>query len=289
MAVSEAVKRCIPDGVKKKIVFKMNKFRWQKRQFPKLKTALWDDSVGYFFRQFGIGTKFREIKQFENKYEGKRCFIIATGPSLTLEDVELLKDEYTFAVNSMVNVMDKMSYIPTFYAIQDGFAYEKLRDKIKSAKFNYAFFGDWKMKKEYLNDQNWIQFPLSVWEYFMAYPEASFEDKVSFSGNAFKRVCNGFSITYSALQLAVYMGFKEIYLLGSDCNYEKGVKNFAEYRDEKHMNACVNNGERMIRAFEVAQNWAKKHDVRIYNATRGGMLEVFERVKLEDVVGRQNV
>ena len=140
------------------------------------------------------------------------------------------------------------------------------------------------MKKEYFSDKEWIQYPLTAWDYFNAYPEASFEDKVSFSDDAFKRVFDGFSITYSALQLAVYMGFKEIYLLGSDCNYEKGVKNFAEYRDEKHMNACVSNGERMIRAFEVAAKWAEAHDVKIYNATRGGMLEAFERVTLEDVL-----
>lgn len=201
-----------------------------------------------------------------------------------MEDVEMLKNEYTFAVNSMVNVMEKMSYIPTFYAIQDGFAYERLRDKIKATTLNYAFIADWKMKKEYFSDKEWIQYPLTAWDYFNAYPEASFEDKVSFSDDAFKRVFDGFSITYSALQLAVYMGFKEIYLLGSDCNYEKGVKNFAEYRDEKHMNACVSNGERMIRAFEVAAKWAEAHDVKIYNATRGGMLEAFERVTLEDVL-----
>jgi hypothetical protein len=284
MAVPAAIKKCIPDGIKNSLIYHVNKYRWQKKQFPKLKTALWDDSVGYFFRQFGIGSKFKELKKFRNKYQGKRCFIIATGPSLTMEDVEMLKNEYTFAVNSMVNVMEKMSYIPTFYAIQDGFAYERLRDKIKATTLNYAFIADWKMKKEYFSDKEWIQYPLTAWDYFNAYPEASFEDKVSFSDDAFKRVYDGFSITYSALQLAVYMGFKEIYLLGSDCNYEKGVKNFAEYRDEKHMNACVSNGERMIRAFEVAAKWAEAHDVKIYNATRGGMLEAFERVTLEDVL-----
>ena len=284
MAVPAAINKCIPYVKKNSLIYHFNKYRWQKKQFPKLKTALWDDSVGYFFRQFGIGSKFKELKKFRNKYQGKRCFIIATGPSLTMEDVEMLKNEYTFAVNSMVNVMEKMSYIPTFYAIQDGFAYERLRDKIKATTLNYAFIADWKMKKEYFSDKEWIQYPLTAWDYFNAYPEASFEDKVSFSDDAFKRVFDGFSITYSALQLAVYMGFKEIYLLGSDCNYEKGVKNFAEYRDEKHMNACVSNGERMIRAFEVAAKWAEAHDVKIYNATRGGMLEAFERVTLEDVL-----
>jgi hypothetical protein len=80
------------------------------------------------------------------------------------------------------------------------------------------------------------------------------------------------------------MGFKEIYLLGNDCNYANGIKNFAEYRDEKERISISDHGVNMIRAYEVAKTWAGKHDVKIYNATRGGMLEVFERVRLEDVL-----
>ena len=37
--------------------------------------------------------QFSRLKEFENKYNGERCFIIATGPSLTIDDLEKLKDE----------------------------------------------------------------------------------------------------------------------------------------------------------------------------------------------------
>ena len=39
--------------------------------------------------------EFRFIDEIKNKYKGQRCFIIATGPSLTVEDVERLNDERT--------------------------------------------------------------------------------------------------------------------------------------------------------------------------------------------------
>ena len=32
---------------------------------------------------------------------------------------------------------------------------------------------------------------------------------------------SGFSITYSLIEIAVYMGFREIYLIGADCNFTK--------------------------------------------------------------------
>ena len=287
MKVISGIKKLVPKRIKKTLIFEWNKYNWQKRQYAKLKASLKDDSIGYVLRKIGMDKKFIELKKLKNKFIGERCFIIATGPSLRIEDVELLKNEYTFGVNSIVNVLDQMSYIPTFYVIQDGIVYERLRDKIKKANFRYSFIGDWKMKPEYFDDKKWIRFPLSVKNYFYTYPEGDYADKVKFSDNAYLRVCDGFSVTYSALQLAVYMGFKEIYLLGTDCNYQKGVKNFADYRTEKQVQSGSSNGEKMIKAYEVAKKWAENSDVKIYNATRGGMLEVFERVNLEDVMAQK--
>ena len=40
----------------------------------------------------------------------------------------------------------------------------------------------------------------------------------------------------------------------------------------------------MIECFKVAKQYADKHAVNIYNATRGGMLEVFPRVDFNQVI-----
>ncbi len=37
-------------------------------------------------------------------------------------------------------------------------------------------------------------------------------------------------------------------------------------------------------AYEYAEKYSREHGFRIYNATRGGYLEVFERVNLNDVL-----
>ena len=36
--------------------------------------------------------------------------------------------------------------------------------------------------------------------------------------------------------------------------------------------------------YRVVKKYADEHDVKIYNATRGGALEVYDRVVLEDVL-----
>ena len=40
----------------------------------------------------------------------------------------------------------------------------------------------------------------------------------------------------------------------------------------------------VFEAYKVMKNALEKENVRVYNATRGGKLEVFDRVKFEDVV-----
>lgn len=269
--------------VKNAINYVRNRLSWHAKMWKKMKPAICDDVFGYLPRCLGCSSRYKELKALKSKFEGERCFVISTGPSLTLSDVEALKNEYTFGVNGVVNLLDQMSYVPNFYAIDDGLVYERIRDKIKNATFEYAFIGNWKMKKEFYEDKHWIRFPLYVLNYFFHYPECNYRCK-KFSNNAYKRVYDGFTITYSVLQLAVYMGFKEIYLIGSDCNYEQGVKSLTDYRSEKEIAKGSGQGEKMIQAFEVAAEWAKRNHVKICNVTRGGMLEAFPRENLEDVL-----
>ena len=78
------------------------------------------------------------------------------------------------------------------------------------------------------------------------------------------------------------MGFSEIYLLGVDCNYKRGSQNNYFYQ-EKEKDNIDHDEERMIMAYQSARNYADFHGIKIYNATRGGMLEVFDRVDFDSL------
>ncbi len=54
-----------------------------------------------------------------------------------------------------------------------------------------------------------------------------------FSDDSSKVVFAANTIVYSAIQLAVYMGFSEIYLTGCDCNYTSPKKHFNHDTNEK--------------------------------------------------------
>ena len=78
------------------------------------------------------------------------------------------------------------------------------------------------------------------------------------------------------------MGFTQIYLLGVDCNYKKNIeKNY--FFDEKEKDKYNHYEDRMIIAYKVAKKYADTHGIKIINASRGGNLEVFDRIDFEKI------
>ena len=120
-----------------------------------------------------------------------------------------------------------------------------------------------------------------------------FEDRLpNFSDNM--DIYWGGTVAYTAMQMAVYMGFKEIYLIGVDHNFrvsqdsngnikvDNSVKDYFcdNYNSDKD-ELYIPNLNNSTKAYMAAKKYCDEHDVTIYNATRGGKLEVFERVDFD--------
>lgn len=101
---------------------------------------------------------------------------------------------------------------------------------------------------------------------------------------------DGYTVTYSMIQAAVALGFKEIYLLGIDFNYQMSadgkVDDNLSYSKELNTKFKVGspNMDYNLQAYMEAQRYCTNKGISIFNATRGGKLEVFDRVNLDDVV-----
>lgn len=232
-----------------------------------------------------------QLKQFKNIHRGERCFIIGTGPSLTTGDLELLKDEICFGSNRIFEIYPRTSWRPTYYMNQDFKLIEKFAEEINGLTPKAIFL------------------PVDVRERFAANPLARFfvlrhkefyPGDADFSEHLHHYLGQGFTVTYGAIQMARYMGFSEVYLLGIDHNYsisldEKGIPVRNEgVRDYFAGSGASNQGLNLPRVVEstVAYGTARKYadrrkDFRIFNATRGGRLEAFQRVALEDVLAKK--
>lgn len=251
--------------------------------FFALKMISFTDEAKGWLRKVGIGgKKYKSLKKYKNIHEGERCFIIATGPSLTTDDLSLIEHEYTFGMNSIVKKYGETSFRPTYYGIQDHIVFKSLENEIEKwyGDSENIFISD-RIQKQFRIGKKWNVFPE-----FVAYHSYNnwFKDKFKckFSDDIYRRVYDGFSITMSLIQIASYMGFKEIYLLGADCSFIKGkVNHFAEHGVVDRRIETV--AARNIAGYEAAKRYVEGQGINIYNATRGGALEVFERVDIDKI------
>ena len=231
-------------------------------------------------RIFRYGKSYKRIKEYKNIHLGERCFIIATGPSLTIEDIEKLNGEITFGLNTGVYLIEKSSWRPSYYVIQDFEVFKNIKNDLSKIDKHgiVKFVGDTATQHVPKKD---VLYSLKLYDHLAG------GQKIDFSADCFKYVSDGWTVTYSAIQLAIYMGFNEIYLLGCDSNYGEKL----------HADICVKKGvrEKPVKgsssykrysdvAYECAKKYSNSHMVQIYNCTKGGMLEVFPRKNLEHIL-----
>jgi hypothetical protein len=237
---------------------------------------------------FSISQNAVSLKKFKNKHLNMRCFIIGNGPSLNVSDLEKLKKEITFAFNRIYYIFDKTDWRPTYYCSEDDKTIFKSKEEINNLKIENKFFPvnfPWDYKIHFKNANHYI----------FKYGDRMTEPK--FSEDIVKGIYWGNTVAYTAIQLAVYMGIKEIYLLGVDHNFKKMVNDKGEiiidnkakdYFSEKYNadkeDLYIPNVEVSTRAFTAAKKYADDHNIKIYNATGGGKLEVFERVDFDKII-----
>jgi hypothetical protein len=238
---------------------------------------------------FFLGNESKKMKSFKNKFKGKRCFIIGNGPSLNLIDVEKLKDEYTFGVNSFFYKTETTGIKPTFYVVEDGHVVDDNIEEINNYDVKYKFFPS-VYKSKLKASKNTTFFNMNRGFYEKYSPNC---DLPRFSTNCSERVYCGQSVTIINLQLAFYMGFTEVYLIGMDFSYH--IPDSAEINGESITSTEDDCNHFDPRYFGKGKKWhdPKLENVlvsyklsklvyehfgrKIVNATVGGKLDVFDR------------
>ena len=231
---------------------------------------------------------YKPVEKYKNSANKDRCFVIATGPSLTTQDIEKLSEEVTFGVNSIFTLYDKTDFRPTYYVSGDYKLWDEwLEQGKKFSLFDLArdgIFLSHPIKKIFnryqLNDEHVTYVPVCWLDHYANGIKSRW---MAFCKNILFGIVDNFTVTNMAINIAVYMGYKKIYLLGCDCNY-LGVKAHVgddEIMEEKKAVAGV---AAMKRGYEYVNKKIKKIGVRVYNVTRGGDLEVFERKNFDDIL-----
>ena len=243
--------------------------------------------------KFESGAKI--IAEYKNKFSG-RCFIIGNGPSLTIDDLNTLKahNEICIASNSIYNLYDKTEWRPNIYTVHD----------FQEIKRTYKIISTLKpeLKIAAQSATGRIRKIDGAVTIKLIDPDKE-HSAVNFSDDIATCVYDGGTVTYVSMQCACYLGFTEIILLGVDHSFalekrkdgtieaHSGIQNhFADYQSDSFWGNGQTDEEYVVfpldfatMAFEKAREYADGHGIKIYNATRGGKLEVFERVNFDEL------
>jgi len=235
------------------------------------------------------------IKRYRNIHKDGRAFILGNGPSLNKCNLKYLKDEITFGVNAIFLNYEKMGYFPTYYVVEDIFVAEDRREEIIKYIGPQKFIGNaLKYCLKGSHDTVWLN---------VRYKFNEYEDFPHFSTDCEKELWVGGTVSYICLQMAFYMGIKEVYLIGFDHNYyiksdvkKKGVDFESMSGDPNHFHSgYFGKGyrwhdpklERMEKAYKKAKKIYELNGRKIYNATIGGKLEIFERREYDKIFQKE--
>ena len=219
----------------------------------------------------------RRMRAFKDCHKGKRCFIIGNGPSLKDMDLSPLQDEVTFGMNRIYLLFPELGFETTYYVSINTLVIEQCREDIQA--LSMPRFITWRGRK-------WLKDGPSL-----IFLDTDYTAPEAFSTEATGRIFEGSTVTYVALQIAYYMGFEEVILIGVDHSFTtKGPPNvtvistgddqdhFAPHYFGKGFRWQLPDLEASERAYALAKEAFERDGRRVFDATAGGKLQVFPKV-----------
>lgn len=221
----------------------------------------------------------QKLQSLKNSHLGEQCVIIGNGPSLRETDLTKLSSVFTFGVNRIYLAFPEMGFSTSCLLSVNSLVIEQCAEDFRA--LSIPTFVSWRSRK-------WIQPAANLHYLYTSYLLPRF------NADASGRLWEGATVTFVAMQLAYYMGFKQVVLIGVDHSFtSKGTPNTTVVStgdDPNHFNSSYfGKGFRWqlpdLETSELAYGMAReaylKDGREILDATVGGKLTVFPKVKYD--------
>lgn len=254
----------------------------------------------------------KKNKIYENKYVGKRCFILGNGPSLKDLDFKVLAEEYVFTVNLLSKNPDYKKLKSNFHVFTDPVFFDLNNEENYSEEYLDAF------KNINSNTNKPVCFmPVQALPFVrkcmldkilhINYINTclSFHDSMKGTQKFERLTVSHSTVVLNAIQLAIYMGFSEIYLLGCDCTgivttidliLNNEIKTYAYIVDEKEKHRMNNDGMgnemeksclgwmRIFHEYKWIANICKKAGIKLVNCSSMTVLDSITQMDIGEVL-----
>jgi hypothetical protein len=250
-------------------------------RYALLRAAQWPAATLHPLRRDSI----RRLAAFKDIHHGKRAFIIGNGPSLKNTDLSFLRDEYTFGMNRIYLLFPGLGFQTSYYLAINTLVVEQCAEDIRA--LNMPKFLSWRSHPAYQaagnnrpeNDEGAI------------YLHTTYTGP-KFARDARGRLWEGATVTYVALQMAFYMGFEQVILVGVDHSFSaQGKPNTtvtSQGEDRDHFDgAYFGKGfrwqlpdlETSEKGYHIARQAYESAGRQVLDATIGGKLQVFPKIE----------
>ena len=232
-------------------------------------------------------------------YKGKkdRCFILATGPSLSEVDLSLLENEITIGVSTI----QKSGFVPDYVVISDPTMVEEYPDWVFTGKekIKHYIMGylpgfplgpNTKQRIEKFGNTTEVPSREKTNEEVLPLLERTVEVcrrnyYIDSDLNQFS-VHGGSVVQDLAVPTAVHLGFKEIYLVGVDGGWRHFYANHPDGEDRRMDKWLGQYGEqRPGHNFIVVKEVLNEMGIEIYNSSPSNRFEELEYKELNKVIG----
>ena len=249
------------------------------------------ESRHFEFTRYG-----NSLAKLKGSHKGERCFVIGNGPSLRASDLQQIHENHvpSFGSNRIFKIFDQTDWRPHYYASEDVIILKGIQHEVEQIPAEKKFIPV---------NLRWFEgIDIKGADYFYLDYNSELADTFGLSVNVPHCVRCRATVTTTCLQLAIYMGFSEIYLLGVDHSFAKMIdKNGNVVLDPTIQNHFTNEYDKDIidqgfqidgatEAYMSVERLSKKMGTfRVFNATRGGKLEVFERVDFDKLFAKESM
>lgn len=239
-------------------------------------------------------SKYKRIVSVNNKFSdihrGERCFIVGTGPSLKHINPELLKDEVVFGVNLLYKGDFLNNITPKYYCLYDQVFHTTHLDLTKYIIELFPETTFFLRTKAYNNVNEFLRVKNEnvYYQHCNLFQYGDFIDC-----NLATCMTAPFNVLLGCIQTAIYMGFSEIYLLGSDFNSFATLQLEHYYDKEGGIERTISLGFELKYYSMVAyhhyalQKYAESKGIKIVNLTPGSLLDAYPRESFEHVASKK--
>lgn len=242
----------------------------------KIRNRVWTNSSIY-------KNQYDDLKLLKNSYKGEKCIIMGNGPSLKKTDWKLIKDKHVIGLNRINMLRKEMGFDPEFLVTIKDLVIEQFQEDIIQP--NSIKFLDFKSA--------------SKLDRLVNLPNTFFiSEKISLSGGFSKNLVDGwyrgYTVTYAAMQVAYYLGFEKVLLIGVDHNFKtKGParKNIISGGEDpnhfdpnyfgKGVKWALPDLDGSERFYSIAKTVFEQDSREIIDCTIDGKLNIFRKSELE--------